>query len=102
MRRFIRIAFDVCLGYAICNIQVIHSGLKLNCTHQLLVYVDDDNILVGRLHNIKKISEALLVTTKKIGLEINVHNFKYMFMPRDQNAGRSQNKYFENSTSDSL
>jgi hypothetical protein len=51
--------------------------------------------LVGRLYNIKKIPEALVVTSKKIGLEENADNFKHMFILRDQNAGRGQNKYFE-------
>ena len=29
------------LGYAIRKVQVIQDGLKLNDTHQLLVYADD-------------------------------------------------------------
>jgi hypothetical protein len=45
--------------------------LKLNGTHQLLVYVDDFNILGTRLHTIKKNREALVVANKEIGLDEN-------------------------------
>ena len=37
--------FNFALGYAIKKVQVIQDGLKLNDTHQLLVYVDDVNPL---------------------------------------------------------
>jgi hypothetical protein len=36
------------LDYAIRRVQVFQDGLKLNGTHQLLVYSDDVNILGGR------------------------------------------------------
>ena len=39
--------FNFALGYAIRKVQVIQDGLKLNDTHQLLVYVDDVNMLGG-------------------------------------------------------
>jgi len=45
--------------------------LKLNGTHQFLVYADDVNILGGRVHTIKKNREALVVASKEIGLEVN-------------------------------
>ena len=38
------------LEYAIKRIEVTQEGLKLNGTHQLLVYVDDVNILGGSVH----------------------------------------------------
>jgi len=37
--------FNFDLDYAIRRVQVNQKGLKLNYTHQLLVYVDDVNIL---------------------------------------------------------
>jgi hypothetical protein len=56
-------------------------------THQLLVYADDVNILGGSIHNIKKITEALVVPSKDIGLKVNSDETKYLVMSRDQNAG---------------
>jgi hypothetical protein len=42
--------------------------LKLNGTHQLLVYADDVNILGGRIHTVNENAEALVVATKETGL----------------------------------
>jgi len=53
---------------------------KLNGTHQLLVYVDDVNMLRGRVHTIKENAEALVVASKGIGLEVNAVKTKYMVM----------------------
>jgi hypothetical protein len=38
------------LQYAIGRVQVNQDGLKLNCTHQLLVHANDVNILGGIVH----------------------------------------------------
>jgi len=86
------------VGYAIRRVQTNQDSLKLNGTHQLLVYADDVNILGGRLHTIKKNKEALLVGSKEIGLEVNADKTKYMFMSGDQNAGRSHNIKTDNSS----
>jgi len=41
----------------------------------------------GSVHTIKENSEALIVASKEIGLEVNVDKTMYMVMSRDQNAG---------------
>jgi hypothetical protein len=45
--------------------------LKLNGTHQLLVYADGIYILGGRVHDIKKNADASVVFSKEIELEVN-------------------------------
>jgi len=62
--------FDVAVEYAIRRVQGNQDGLKLNGTHQLLVYVDDVNILDGSVQN----TETLVVASKEIGLEVNAVN----------------------------
>jgi hypothetical protein len=47
-------------------------GLKLNGTHQLLTYVDDDNLLGDNIDTLKKSTETLIDTSKEVGLEINI------------------------------
>jgi hypothetical protein len=42
------------LDYAIRRVQVNQDGLKLNVTHQLLVFADDVNMLGGSVHTVKK------------------------------------------------
>jgi hypothetical protein len=60
-----------CIGLAIRRVQANQEGLKLNGTHQLLVYADDVNILAGSIHGIKNNTEALVFASKEIGLEGN-------------------------------
>ena len=64
--------FDFALEYAIRRVQVNQDGLKLNGTHQLLVYVDDVNILGGSILTLKEKVEILLLATSKIVLEIRM------------------------------
>ena len=54
--------------------------MKLNGTHQLLVYPDDVNILGGSVHTVKGNAEALVVTYKETGLVTNADKTKYMDM----------------------
>jgi hypothetical protein len=74
------------LEYDIRKFQVNHDGLKSNGTHQLLVYVDI-NILGGSVNIIKKSTDAFVIASKEIGLEVNAVKTKYMVVCRDQNAG---------------
>ena len=62
--------FNFALEYAVRRVQVNQEGLKLNDTHQLLVYADDVNILVGSIHTMKKYAEALVVASKETGVEV--------------------------------
>jgi hypothetical protein len=46
--------FNFALEYAIRNDQEYKVGLKLNVTHQLLIYADDRNLLGDHIDTIKK------------------------------------------------
>jgi len=72
--------------------------LKLNCTHQLLAYADDVNILGGGIHTLKEKAEGLVAATREIGPEVCADKTKYMVMSQDQNAGRIQCVRIDNNT----
>jgi len=46
--------FNVVLEYTIRRVQANQDGLKLNGTHQLLVYAHDVNILGGSVHTVQE------------------------------------------------
>ena len=48
------VLFNFALDYTIRKVQVNQIGMKLNGTHQLLVYADDVNILEGSVHSVEK------------------------------------------------
>jgi hypothetical protein len=54
------------LEYAIRRVKVTLDGLKLNGTHQRLVYGDDSNIFGGNVHTVKENPETLVVASKVI------------------------------------
>jgi len=64
--------FNVALEYAIRRVHVNQDGLKLNGTHQLLVYADDADLLEGSVHSIEKNTESLVVASKETGLEVKL------------------------------
>jgi len=93
--------FNFALEYAIRRVQVKQNGLKLNVTHQLLIYNDDDddvNILEVSLRSMKDKPEALLVANEENGLELNANKTEYMVKSRDQNAGGSHSMKIDNSS----
>jgi hypothetical protein len=67
--------FNFALEFAVRKVQENQVGLKLNGTHQLLVYADD--------------TETLIDASNEVGLTVNTEETKYM--PRHQNAGRNHN-----------
>jgi hypothetical protein len=77
---------------------------KLNGTHQLLTYDDDDhdvNLVRGNIDAIKKNTGTLTDVSKEVSLETNVEKTKYMLLPRHQNVGQNSgikigNRTFEN------
>ena len=46
--------------------------------------------------------EALILSSKEMGLEVNVDKTKYMVMSRDQNAGRSHSVRTESWSSEKV
>jgi hypothetical protein len=93
--------FNVAFEYAIRNAQENQVGLRLNGTHQLLAYADDENLLGGNIDTMKKNTENLFDASKEVGLEINVQKTKYMLLSRHQNIGQNRdikiaNRSFEN------
>jgi hypothetical protein len=58
--------------------------VKLNGTHQLLVYADHVNLLGGNINTstIKKIPEALIDASQEVGREVNTEKTKYILVFR--------------------
>jgi cellobiose-specific phosphotransferase system component IIB len=96
--------FDSALEYVIRKVQENQVGLKLNETHQLLVYAHDVTLLGDDISTMMKNIEALI---EKVGLEVNTKKTKYMLMSHQQNAGKNQNikianRSFENVESSNI
>jgi len=76
---FSPLLFNFAVECTIMRVQVNQDGLKLDGTHQLLVYADDD-VVGGSVHTIKESTEAVVLASKEIGLEVNADKTKYMVM----------------------
>jgi hypothetical protein len=61
-------------------------GLKLNGTHQLLVYVYDVSLLGDNIDIVKKSTGTLTDSRIEVVLEINREKTKYMLLSRHQKA----------------
>jgi hypothetical protein len=88
--------FYSALEYAIRSVQANQKVLKLDGKHQLLIYADDVNVLDGSTRTIKKNTEALVITSKEIGLEVNAEKTRYMVISEGQNAGQNHNIKVDN------
>jgi hypothetical protein len=76
-------------------------GLKINGTHQLLVYADDADLLGDNMDTIKRNTETFIGASIEIDLQVNPEKNMYMLLSRHQNAGQSHdlkiaNKSFVN------
>jgi hypothetical protein len=52
-------------------VQEDQVGMKLNGTHELLVYADDENLLGDNIDTVKKNTGTLIDAGKEVGLEVN-------------------------------
>ena len=66
------------VGKHLSDMFPIKNGLKLNSAHQLLVDADGINVLGGSVRTMQKNTEALVVASKDIGLEVNADRTKCM------------------------
>jgi hypothetical protein len=93
--------FNLVLECVIRKVQENPVKLKLNGTHQLLVYTNDVNLLRDNADTIKKHKETLTADSKEFGLDVHAEKTKYILLCRHQNAGQNHdikiaNRSFEN------
>jgi hypothetical protein len=63
--------FNFALEYVITMVLEYQVGLKLNRTHQLLVYADDVHLLRDNTDTINRQREVLTDASKEVGLEVS-------------------------------
>jgi hypothetical protein len=59
------------------------KSFRLSGADQLLIYANDGNMFGGRVRAIKRKTEALVVGSKTISLEVKAEKAKYMVMFRE-------------------
>jgi hypothetical protein len=94
--------FNFALEYAIKRVQANLDRLKLNGTVQILAYANDVTILGGSVNTVKENAEALVVSTKEIGLQVNADKNNYMVIFRERNAGWGHSIKIDNSSIESV
>jgi hypothetical protein len=70
------LVFIFALEYAIKKVQANQEVLKFCNTRQFMVYADGDNLLGESTQTIKENAENLLVSGKKIALEVSAEKIK--------------------------
>jgi hypothetical protein len=74
--------FRICLRG---KVQENEEGLELNGKHLHWVCTDDVNILGEDISTLKRNTETLLHSSRKVGLEVNTEKTKYMVASCHQN-----------------
>jgi hypothetical protein len=64
----------------------VRLKLRVNGTHQLLVYADDLNLLGDNIDAIKKNTQTLFDVSMEVGLEVNIEKIKYMLLSRQMHG----------------
>jgi ABC-type siderophore export system fused ATPase/permease subunit len=67
-------------------------GLKLNGTHQLLVYAEQVNLLGDNTDTVKKNTQTLTDASKEVDLEVNRENEVYVDISSPECRAKSQDK----------
>jgi hypothetical protein len=94
--------FNFALEYANRKVQENQVELKLNGTHQLLVFADYTNLLGDSTYTIKKNAETLIDASKEVGPEVKAEKTKYMLLSRRQNAGQNHDTKIANRSCENL
>jgi hypothetical protein len=70
--------FNFALQYANRKVQQNQFRLKLNGTHELLVFADDVNLLGNNIDTIEGTIETIIDAVKGVGLEVNTNKYIYI------------------------
>ena len=88
--------FNFALECAFRKVQVDQKGLKLIGTHQLLFYNDGFIVLGASICIVKEYTEASVLISNEICLELNDKKTKYMITSQDQHAVQNHTIYIGN------